>query len=396
MTTADQIHPSVALTPTRLVVVQATPFCNLDCKYCYLPNRSDTSRISAATLDQIVHRLEEWAQFENQITIVWHAGEPLVLNADFYADAIPRFDRLKSVGLNVGHAIQTNATLVTEAHCEVFRHHDVKVCVSVDGPSDHHDAFRVLRSGAGTHASVMKGLDRLLANNLTSSVISVVSSKTMQEADRFYDFFAKLPVKIVGFNIQEREGESRQSVVVDQAVTAELYKNFVRRIFERSLRENGPIFRELVHVVNIIERGTNAEENIEATPGSILAFTSDGRFGSYSPELLGIGSSRYGEMTTGDIWSETINHTLIKYSNSLIGSDIREGVRACSESCSYYAVCGGGSPANKLGEAGRMDVTETLHCKYTRQIMTDVVVELLEDSDLRTRAREQLTTWRQM
>ena len=35
---------------TRLLILQPTPFCNLDCDYCYLPNRDDTRRMSIATV----------------------------------------------------------------------------------------------------------------------------------------------------------------------------------------------------------------------------------------------------------------------------------------------------------------------------------------------------------
>jgi len=34
-----QSVPGVAVPKIQLMVVQATPFCNIDCKYCYLPDR---------------------------------------------------------------------------------------------------------------------------------------------------------------------------------------------------------------------------------------------------------------------------------------------------------------------------------------------------------------------
>ena len=45
--------------------------------------------------------------------------------------------------------------------------------------------------------------------------------------------------------------------------------------------------------------------------------------------------------------------------------DVRAGVRACRAGCAYFGVCGGGSPANKLGEHRRLDAAETMHCKLT-------------------------------
>jgi len=62
--------------------------------------------------------------------------------------------------------------------------------------------------------------------------------------------------------------------------------------------------------------------------------------------------------------------------------EIDAGIAACRESCDYFAVCGGGSPSNKYFETGRFDGTETLHCRLTRQVMTDVALNHLEAAPL--------------
>jgi sulfatase maturation enzyme AslB (radical SAM superfamily) len=52
---------------------------------------------------------------------------------------------------------------------------------------------------------------------------------------------------------------------------------------------------------------------------------------------------------------------------------IQAGVRKCRESCGYFGLCGGGAPSNKFAENGRFDSTETLYCRFKKQLLIDVV-----------------------
>jgi uncharacterized protein len=72
------------LGPLDLLVVQPTPFCNLDCSYCYLPDRGSKRRIRPETLERIFERFFESDLVTRPFTVVWHAGEPLVLPPAFY------------------------------------------------------------------------------------------------------------------------------------------------------------------------------------------------------------------------------------------------------------------------------------------------------------------------
>ena len=71
--------------PLDLLVVQATPFCNLDCRYCYLPDRQNTERMSLVVVDRLFARVFESDLVRQGFTVVWHAGEPLAVPRAFYA-----------------------------------------------------------------------------------------------------------------------------------------------------------------------------------------------------------------------------------------------------------------------------------------------------------------------
>ena len=89
-----------------LLVIQPTPFCNINCSYCYLPNRSDSHRIATVTVEKIIDRLLEDDLLGDRLSVAWHAGEPLVLPPSFYQPLLDLFaEKLRPYGIPVQHHI---------------------------------------------------------------------------------------------------------------------------------------------------------------------------------------------------------------------------------------------------------------------------------------------------
>jgi uncharacterized protein len=135
---------------TELVVIQATPFCNVNCRYCYLPNRLSTKRMDNKTLSRIFEALFSSSFLSDHISIVWHAGEPLVLPISFYEKALQIVEQFNTRSVHVTHCFQTNGTLINQAWCDFIKSHNVHVGISLDGPRYIHDAYRVDRADRGT------------------------------------------------------------------------------------------------------------------------------------------------------------------------------------------------------------------------------------------------------
>src|SRR5450755_3791045 len=94
------------------LVLQPTPFCNINCSYCYLLDRQSTKQMTQATLAQAL----EWVFASNLVqqpfTVLWHAGEPLVVPIAFYENAAALIERYNRAGVAVRQSFQTNATLL--------------------------------------------------------------------------------------------------------------------------------------------------------------------------------------------------------------------------------------------------------------------------------------------
>src|SRR5215213_9657981 len=112
--------------PLELLVVQPTPFCNLDCSYCYLPNRADTRRMSLTTLDRTFRWVAESGLVREPFTLLWHAGEPLAVPVAWY-EAAAEMLREYGAGWQVTESFQTNATLIDDEWCRYFLRHGVEV-----------------------------------------------------------------------------------------------------------------------------------------------------------------------------------------------------------------------------------------------------------------------------
>jgi len=108
-----------------LLVIQPTALCNLDCRYCYVPDRQNPERLPFPLLEKLLLavRTSNLAREQSSLKILWHAGEPLAAGVDFFRQAFELTERLIGDRWQIRHAIQTNATLITDAWCELFQAH---------------------------------------------------------------------------------------------------------------------------------------------------------------------------------------------------------------------------------------------------------------------------------
>jgi uncharacterized protein len=364
------------LGPLDLLVIQPTPFCNLDCSYCYLPDRANKRRMDEATLERTFQRVAESDLVTRPYTVVWHAGEPLVLPPAFYERAFALAARFSRPGLEVTHSFQTNGTLVDTAYCELIRRHDVRIGVSVDGPAFLNDARRRTRAGKGTLARVLSGIEMLRRFEIPFHVITVLTEEALDYPDELYAFYVENGVTQVGFNVEEIEGPNKSSSLsVDDATVR--YQAFMSRFFDLAMGSERELkVREFESMIAAVlyagpERTVPSQE---AAPFAIVSVDCDGNFSTFSPELLGLESTTYAGFALGNVVEDSFAEAVASPRYRAMAKDVAAGVSKCRESCAYFAFCGGGAPANKYFENGSFDSTETLFCRLHRKALAEVVL----------------------
>jgi len=366
--------------PLELLVLQPTPFCNLDCSYCYLPDRQSTRRMSLETLERTFAWVFSSGLVREPFTLLWHAGEPLVVPVSFYEDAIRLLDRHNRSGVTVYHSFQTNATLLDAEWCAFIRRHGIHLGVSVDGPAYLHDRRRRTRQGKGTLDRVLHGIHLLNEHQVPFHVITVLTADSLDYPDELFDFYQAHQIAQLGFNVEEIEGPNTTSSLLGPQMKERFRRFFARFVDLASSAEPVLAVREFETSAGALlgvryGPGARTQEN---KPWAIVNVDCDGNFSTYSPELLGLSSSRYGSFALGNVANDRLEDVLASERFRLLETDVGHGVELCRQSCPYFTFCGGGPPVNKYFENGTFASTETLFCRLPKQVCLDVTLAWLE------------------
>jgi uncharacterized protein len=367
--------------PLELLVLQPTPFCNIDCAYCYLPDRQSTRRMSPDVLAQTFRWVFGSGLAREPFTLLWHAGEPLVLPIAWYEEANDLLRRHNVAGVPVVQAVQTNATLIDAAWCDFFRRSGVQVGVSVDGPAFLHDRHRRTRQGRGTLGRVLGGIRRLHEHGIDFQVITVLTADALDYPDELFDFYREHGIRAVGFNVEEIEGPHASSSL-QRPGTPERFRRFLTRFLELALSADPPLsVREFeasssaLLAPRRLGPGSRTQEN---RPWAIVNVDCEGNFSTFSPELLGLSGPRHGPFALGNVAADTLEAVSGSARFRRLEEEIGRGVEMCREGCRYFPFCGGGPPANKHFENATFASTETLFCRLHTQVCLDVTLGWLE------------------
>ncbi len=370
--------------PISLVVIQPTSFCNLDCDYCYLPHRQLKNRLSLDLIEPIFQRIYTSSFLGCDFTVCWHAGEPLAVPISFYESAFEIINqadkKYNTQPCQTWHSFQTNATLINQAWCDFFKQHPVHVGVSIDGPDFIHNIHRKTRTGLGTHASTMRGISLLQKNEIDLSVIAVITEDSLDYPDEIFNFFWENGITDVGFNMEETEGV-HQSSSLDNSGIEKRYRDFIKRFWDLTAKTEGEFkVREFESICNLIYDDERLENTDMNKPFVIVSIDNQGNFSTFDPELLSVKTERYGDFILGNVLQDTFESVIQTEKFHKIYQDMTAGVENCQKNCQYFGVCGGGAGSNKYWENGTFNSTETTACKYRIQVITDLVLDELENS----------------
>jgi uncharacterized protein len=370
----------------KLLVIQPTALCNLDCTYCYVPDRLDSRRLPISLLETLLDavRCSRVIEGQKELKILWHAGEPLAAGLDFYRQALDVTERIMGDRWRARHSIQTNGTLVTHEWCDLFRAKEVSIGVSLDGPAEMHDANRKTRGGRGSFMHVMRGIELLRAHDIGISVLCVLTSQSIDYPDEIFHFFVYGGFHQVAFNVEEIEGPNNESSLLQVrgglATARSRYRAFMGRIAELNRDHGWPLaireFVSLAHLMQARRENPLSEPSVaEQEAGAILTMARDGTVYSWSPELASGVPGVRDRFSLGNIRDvKSVDELLATQQAKTIQREIDRGVEMCRRECHYFGVCGGGSPGNKFYERGTFAATETLKCALQTQELTEVIL----------------------
>lgn len=249
--------------PLYVMLKPAGAHCNLACKYCYyleknnLYDKSHRHIMSDEMLEQFTREYIE-AQTMPQVLFTWHGGEPLMRSIDFYKKALA-LQKKYARGRRIDNVIQTNGTMLTDEWCEFFAQNNWLVGISIDGPQEYHDHYRLTSTGNPSWQKVMHGIELLKKHHVEWNAMAVVNAYNVNHPLEFYHFFKDNGCQYLQFTpIVERltkhqDGRTLASLADDKeipladfSVTPEQWGNFLCAIFDEWVRNDvGKMFVEI-------------------------------------------------------------------------------------------------------------------------------------------------------
>ncbi|MBG9390553.1 anaerobic sulfatase maturase [Caenimonas aquaedulcis] len=292
--------------PFHLLAKPAGAACNLGCKYCFFLSKEnlyaerESPLMDDAVLDAYLRGLVQSSPGA-QVNVAWQGGEPMLRGLDFYRRAVGLAEKHRQPHQRILHTMQTNGTLIDDEWAAFFRQHDFLVGLSIDGPREMHDAYRIDKQGAGSFDDVVRGWNLLRRHGVDTNVLCTLHAANQDHPLEVYRFFRdELQARYIQLiPIVERATEQtisfanggwggnrgkdrplyRQegSLVTDRTVSADAFGRFLVAVFDEWIRRDvGRVFVTTFDVALGSWLGEHTSCVVSPTCGDALAMEHNG------------------------------------------------------------------------------------------------------------------------
>ncbi len=340
--------------------------CNLDCHYCYYLDKAlqyggKQAVMSDELLELYVKQYVE-ANEVPEVLFCWHGGEPLLLGVDFYRKAI-EYQKKYADGKKVSNTLQTNGMLLNEEWCEFFAQNNFLIGVSIDGPKDIHDSFRLTKSQAPTFDKVIEGVQMMKRMGVEFNTLSVVNKLCEGRGAEIYRFFKSLGSRYMQFlpaveHVVDKPDFHRPLIVspdhegariAEWSVSAKGYGQFLIDIFDEwVINDVGSYYVQMFDATLANTCGV--------TPGvcSMCEICGDALVVEHNGDVYSCDHFVYPEHRLGNI---TETHLVDIYNSRKrvdFGLAKRNGLADECLKCKFYSLCRGECPKHRfdVGEDG--------------------------------------------
>jgi len=335
--------------------------CNLDCKYCFFLSKDQLYpgsrfRMTDKVLETYIQQYIE-SQQAPEVTISWQGGEPTLMGVDFFRRSVELVKKYQKPGTTINYTIQTNGTKLDDEWAVFLAENKFLVGISIDGPPDMHNAYRVDKAGRPSSDRVLRGLEVLKKHNVDLNILCTVHAANADHPLEVYRYFRDdLGAQFIQFiAIVERDNETgyqEGNTVTDRAVQAEQYGAFLSGIFDEwVLRDVGQVFVQIFDVALAAWYGEPAPVCVFApTCGNALALEHTG-------DLYACDHFVEPDYFRGNIQETPMIDLVASEAQRKFGQDKMDALPRTCQECKVRFVCHGGCPKNRFietpdGEAG--------------------------------------------
>ena len=361
--------PAPAGTPFHLLAKPTGAVCNLDCEYCFFLSKEmlypgSRFRMTDETLEAYLRQLIEAHAGQPDVTVAWQGGEPTLMGLEFFRRSVQLAHELAEPGQRVEHTIQTNGTLLDAEWAAFLAEHEFLVGISIDGPREIHDTYRVTKGHRGSFDKVMAGLTHLREAGVEWNALTTIHAANAGRGLEVYRFLRdECGARFMQFiPIIERVAEAGEDgtvpwsswrdrplyvqqgdVVTGRSVTGEQYGRFLIDIFEDWVRRDvGDVFVQMFDVALANWHGEPPSLCIHSeTCGRALALEHTG-------DLYSCDHFVEPAYMLGNIADHTLAEMVASPEQQAFGEAKRETLPQYCLGCDVRFACHGGCPKDRF------------------------------------------------
>jgi uncharacterized protein len=360
--------------------------CNLACQYCYYLSKDKLYPDSLFRMGKDV--LQEYtfqyisAQHVPEVTFAWQGGEPTLMGLDFFRLVVELQQQYQKPGVRIYNTLQTNGTTLNDDWCRFFHTHDFLIGLSLDGPRDLHNAYRVDKGGRPTFDKVMKGLRLLQRHRVEFNILATVHAANANHPLQVYRFFRdKVGARFIQFiPIVERDNETgcqENNQVTERSVTGKQYGDFLITIFGEWVRRD--VGRVFVQIFDLSLAAWFDQRPglcmFEETCGTALAMEHNG-------DLYACDHFVEPRYKLGNIQEIPLVDMVGSEKQRKFGLAKRDTLPRYCRECEVHYVCNGGCPKNRVLQTPDGEPGLNYLCEGYKRFFTYI------DQPMRTMAAE--------
>jgi len=108
----------------KKLILETTPKCNLNCKYCYMPEKGAKTtpiRVIKKSIERFVENNKK------SLLVTFHGGEPLLVGIKKFEEFMRIEKEYNTKNLQIRNNIQTNGTLINPSWIDFFKRNSFHV-----------------------------------------------------------------------------------------------------------------------------------------------------------------------------------------------------------------------------------------------------------------------------
>ncbi len=343
-----------AFTPFRQFVLKVHSRCDLACDHCYVYEHADQSwrgrplAMSLPTMEQASRRIAEHAARHGLtgLTVVLHGGEPLLAGPEHLGALIDALRTpLKDIDLDL--RIQTNGVLFDRRFGDLFRTHDVKMGISLDGDRASNDRHRRYADGRSSYDKVVRAVDLLRAEypELYSGLLCTID--VANDPLDVYRALVEHAPPAVDFLLPHATWDTPPVRPTETA-----YADWLNAIFDAWLADGRPVpVRTFESVIATSHGGQSLTESLGLEPSDLLIIETDGDF----EQADYLKTAFEGAPATGmDVFANSIDEVAENTGILARQGGLASLCETC-QACPVVSSCGGGLFAHRYRTGSGFD-----------------------------------------